>query len=208
MPLIKLDIDHTGYKFCLWKITETENELIKDLNLNFIHLKKLSERKSTYHRKSFLAIRQLLKKLNIELSIQNYDRNGRPYLEDGRYISFSHTKDFAAVVVSEKSIGVDIEKQQNKIIKIAPRFLSDLEKKIKLTTDQISKITQIWTAKEAVYKAFRTKGIDFSKQIKISTFLVGAEQGSAETQFKDKITKYRLFFYYLKDHCITVALSL
>ena len=83
----------------VWDITESEIELCKDLSLSKNALFNISQRKSIVHRKGYLAIRQILKNLNIDFTLHQYDQNGAPYLTDGRYISISHTKDKAAVVI-------------------------------------------------------------------------------------------------------------
>ena len=114
---------------------------------------KLSTKKSLDHRKGILSIRQLLKNIDISSQNQVYDDFGRPYLNDGRFILFSHSKKLSGIVISDKNIGIDIEKNQFKILNISPKFLNDKEK-IFLTKKSISQITQTWTVKEAVYKAF------------------------------------------------------
>ena len=71
----------------VWDITESEIELYKDLSLSKNALFNISQRKSIVHRKGYLAIRQILKNLNIDFTLFQYDQNGAPYLTDGRYIS-------------------------------------------------------------------------------------------------------------------------
>ena len=80
----------------VWEIMETEAELRKGLDLSSAALERLSQRKSEVHRKGYLAIRQLLKILEIEPQTHQYDPQGAPFLTDGRYLSISHTKNIAA----------------------------------------------------------------------------------------------------------------
>ena len=107
----------------VWSITETEADLAEGLSLSTKALDRLAQRKSSIHRKGYLAIRQLLKSLGIRPETHQYDPSGAPYLTDGRYISISHTQDIAAVVISPIQVGIDIEYYQDKIIRIGPRFL-------------------------------------------------------------------------------------
>ena len=90
------DKDH----IVIWDITESEIELSKDLLLSKVSQNIIFKRKSIVHRKGYLAIRQLLKKLNIDPELPQYDQNGAPYLTDGRYISIRHTKDKASVDIA------------------------------------------------------------------------------------------------------------
>ena len=112
----------------IWKITETESELQQGLSLSEKALVRLSQRKSSVHRKGYLAIRQLLKSLEISPEMHQYDGTGAPYLTDGRFISISHAKDIAAVAISSTKVGIDLEYYQDKIKKIGVRFLHASER--------------------------------------------------------------------------------
>ena len=154
----------------VWEITETEAELRKGLDLSSAALERLSHRKSEVHRKGYLAIRQLLKILEIEPQTHQYDSQGAPFLTDGRYLSISHTKNIAAVVLSSKPVGIDLEHYQEKIKNIAPRFLNKEEAKESIQQTDIQYLTQIWTAKEALYKAYKKAGIHFKHAVINRTF--------------------------------------
>jgi 4'-phosphopantetheinyl transferase len=54
------------------------------------------------------------------------DAHGKPYLVNLPYhISLSHSFDYAAVMISKKApVGIDIEQIQQKVERIAPRFLN------------------------------------------------------------------------------------
>ena len=190
----------------VWDITESEIELYKDLSLSKNALFNISQRKSIVHRKGYLAIRQILKNLNIDFTLHQYDQNGAPYLTDGRYISISHTKDKAAVVIALKPVGIDLEYYQNKIKKIAPRFIhqneiSDIQK-----LNDIKYLTQIWTAKEALYKIFHKKGIHFKSQLQVDKFdKEKSNDGLGTIFYNGKTYKYSLHFRYFNNFCLTLA---
>lgn len=190
----------------VWDITESEIELYKDLSLSKNALFNISQRKSIVHRKGYLAIRQILKNLNIDFTLFQYDQNGAPYLTDGRYISISHTKDKAAVVIALKPVGIDLEHYQNKIKKIAPRFIhqneiSDIQK-----LNDIKYLTQIWTAKEALYKIFHKKGIHFKSQLQVDKFdREKSNDGLGTIFYNGKTYKYSLHFRYFNNFCLTLA---
>ena len=190
----------------IWDITESEIELYKDLSLSKVSLNIISKRKSIVHRKGYLAIRQLLNKLNIDPKLPQYDQNGAPYLTDGRYISISHTKDKATVVLASRPVGIDLEHYQNKIKIVAPRFLHQNEISDPKIYDDIKYLTQIWTAKEALYKIFRKKGIHFKNQIKVDKFdRELSNNGLGSILYNGKIYKYSLHYRYFTDFCLTLA---
>ena len=190
----------------IWNITESEKELLKDLSLSKNSLHRISQRKSIVHRKGYLAIRHLLKNLNIDSILHQYDQNGAPFLTDGRYISISHTKDKAAVVISSNPVGIDLEYYQNKIIKVAPRFLHQNEISNPKIHNDIKYLTQIWTAKEALYKIFRKKGIHFKTQLKVDKLKrKGSNSGLGSIFYNGKTYEYFLYFRYFSDFCLSLA---
>ncbi len=191
-------------ELAVWEITETEAELRNGLALSEKARARLGSRKSELHRKGYLAIRQLLKKLQIDPLSHQYDEQGAPYLTDGRFISISHTRSRAAVAVGNIPVGVDLEFYQEKIMSIAPRFLHPEELECRNTTF-IPYYTQLWTAKEAMYKVHNVPGIHFASQIRIHPFLENcqAAEGSVTEQYKKQ--DYSLYFRYFETYCLTLA---
>jgi len=192
-------------EFGLWQITESENELREGLFLSEEAQKRLSLRKSNTHRKGYLAVRQLLKKHNIEPKLHQYESNGAPYLTDNRFLSISHTKNIAAVAIANIPIGIDVEEYQDKIIPISNRFMNPEEKIYMKPPKLIEKYTQIWTAKEAIYKVFNTPGIHFANQIYIQPFTWGARKGEGQLIDKTLQHDFYLHFFDFKNYCVTIA---
>jgi len=210
MPLLKNYLGNNVnqyFKLYFWNIVESEKDLYKGLKFNSILKEKINKKKSLDHRKGILSIRQLLKKTGISNENQYYDDIGRPFLNDGRHISFSHSKKVSGIVISDKEIGIDIEKNQSKILNISQKFLNTKEKNFLIKKD-VSQITNIWTAKEAVFKAFKVNGIIFSEQIVIDPFEKNSTEGLARVYYKNQIFKFQLFFFKIKNYSCSVALSL
>ena len=205
MPLSYSEIISNDIQTCIWQITEDEVFLSSGLSLSQEALERLSSRKSEVHRKGYLAIRQLLKGYGIIPEIHQYDQDGAPFLTDGRYLSITHTKNMAAIAISVFPVGIDLEHYQEKIKKIATRFLHKEESKDHSKTDNIEFLTQIWTAKEAIYKAFRTPGIHFNTQLLVDPFQSKAASGVGHVLHQDKDWTYSLNFRYFKDYCLTLA---
>lgn len=208
MPLSYRETIADNIQILLWEVSESEHALQEGLVLSKIALERLSKRKSSVHRKGYLAIRQLLKIIDVQPLTLQYNPNGKPYLIDGRFISITHIKNIAAVALSSNSVGIDLEQYHEKIKKISQRFLSsDESSDLKKATD-IHFLTQIWTAKEALYKIFGTPGIDFKKQILIYPFEDGDKEVIGSIFHQKKEYKYTLHFRYFNNYCLTLATPL
>ena len=210
MPVLKNYLGNNAdkyFKLYFWNIIESEKDLYEGLKFNSMLKEKINKKKSLDHRKGILSIRQLLKKTGISNENQYYDDIGRPFLNDGRHISFSHSKKVSGIVISDKEIGIDIEKNQSKILNISQKFLNTKEKKFLIKKD-ISQITYVWTAKEAVFKAFKVNGIIFSDQIVVDPFEKNSTEGLARVFYKNQIFKFHLFFFKIRTYSCSVAISL
>ena len=210
MPVLKNYLSNNAdkdFKLYFWNIIESEKDLYEGLKFNSMLKEKINKKKSLDHRKGILSIRQLLKKTGISNENQYYDDIGRPFLNDGRHISFSHSKKVSGIVISDKEIGIDIEKNQSKILNISQKFLNTKEKNFLIKKD-VSQITYIWTAKEAVFKAFKVNGIIFSDQIVVDPFEKNSTEGLARVFYKNQTFKFHLFFFKIGNYSCTVALYL
>ena len=162
MPLYKTLTPNSQTTVKIWKITESYEDLLKPLSLKPENLVRVQGMKSEIHQRGFLSVRHLLREFGYTDQDLFYDNNGKPYLKDGKYISITHSFTFSGVIVSNKEVGIDIEKQRDKIGVIAHKFadyeFNYLDKNAK---DYIRKLTVIWGIKESLYKLFTTPGMLF-----------------------------------------------
>lgn len=191
-----------NFKLYLWKIDESEKDLEQGLSINESLRKKLDCLRSEEHRKGVLSVRQLMKVANIKESDLYYDSAGAPNLKSGKFISITHSKYFSGIVLSDYQIGVDIESFREKIIRVGPKFLNYKENS---AIGKIEELTFIWTAKEAVYKAFRNPGISFSKQINIEKPYNAKKKGRASISHKNQCKFYDLVSIKLDSNIVTIA---
>ena len=110
-----------------------DNELdIKDLKLIYKKLNCVDRERISKMNKSsqikFLIGRYLLAQEKIDISKIFYNENGKPLIEDN-YFSISHSFDLTAIVVSNKPIGIDIEKKRNINDKIKNNILKNFTQK-------------------------------------------------------------------------------
>ena len=163
----------------VWKIEETEEQLLASLQLKQHELDiiaSLSNGKRALH---WLGTRVLLRTM---LNTADYidcqmDEHGKPYLVNSEaHISLSHSYDYAAVIIGrDRKVGVDIELIKHKIKSIKHKFLSDIELAQKQIGDNIDGLYVSWCAKEAIYKWHGKKGLEFKQHIHIKPFKLKSE---------------------------------
>jgi 4'-phosphopantetheinyl transferase len=89
------------------------------------------------------------------ITLQKAD-NGKPYIAGAPFLEFnlSHTRNAVVVALSDKPIGVDIERIRNINMRIAEHVCSDIELSwLKESgADQTLRFFDIWTKKEALLK--------------------------------------------------------
>lgn len=158
----------------VWKIEETEAELLSGLQLKQHELDFISSLNNGKRLLHWLSTRVLLRTM---LNTSEYidcrmDEHGKPYLPDLDYhISLSHSYDYASVIIGKtKKVGVDIELIKHKIKSIKHKFLSDVELAQKQVGDNIDGLYVCWCAKEAIYKWNGRKGLEFKQDIHIKPF--------------------------------------
>lgn len=83
-----------------------------------------------------------------------FSEKGKPILTDGRYLSLSHSGDYAACAVSDSPIGVDIQK----IVDISPRtiarFCTEFEwEYLNCCKNPKADAIKLWALKESWLKA-------------------------------------------------------
>ncbi|MFZ3563618.1 4'-phosphopantetheinyl transferase family protein [Tenacibaculum finnmarkense] len=172
MPVHKTITINSNTNVLIWKIEESFDKLSENITLNKRSINRLNSMKSDLHRKGFLSVRQLLKQANYTDDDLIYDEFGKPHLKDGKFISITHSFIFSAIIISDdKPVGIDIEKQRDKIVKIAPKFTPiEAYKSIANHSALVSKLTIVWGAKESLYKIYGKKKLHFLKNIYIDDF--------------------------------------
>jgi len=198
MPLFKTITVNNNTKVLIWKIEEPLNFLLKEIDLTLKSRNRLESMKSEIHQRGFLSVRLLLKEVGYSDSDLVYDEFGKPHLKDGKHISITHSYHFSGIIISDKNpVGIDIEKQRDKIIRIAHKFTpitSDAYSKIKNTIELIKKITIVWGAKESLYKIYGKKKLRFLEHIFITDFTSDAKKTNGEISYNDKIAIFDVHF--------------
>lgn len=145
----------------IWAIEETVEQLFEQ----YPHLKDLKvyldeKYKNEGRKKEILAVRALLYEMTHEESSKriSYEPSGKPLLK-GYFISISHTKGYAAVIMSKtRNVAVDIEYVSDRVSKIVDKFIRSDE-----DSSTIEVQLKNWCAKETVYKYFSEEDLQYSE---------------------------------------------
>ena len=164
MPFLKDFIINNSTKIMTWKIVLGE---LDESHLNEHDKSLLKKRNEEISREYFLAVRKLLNIENPDINI-NYDKNGKPYSNNNKGISISHSNELVGIGLSnETDFGIDIQIKTDKIVNIQNKFLSKNELLHIESINNIESLTKIWSAKESIYKLLGKKGVSFSSDLEI-----------------------------------------
>ncbi|WP_290698790.1 4'-phosphopantetheinyl transferase superfamily protein [Lacinutrix sp.] len=188
----------------IWKIEESYSVLIAPLDLKPESLKRVLSMKSELHQRGFLSVRHLLREFGYTDQDLFYDDNGKPHLKDGKHISITHSFTFSGVIISDNEVGIDIEKQRDKIAIIAKKFVDyEFQYLDKNNSEYINKLTVIWGIKESLYKLFATPGMLFREHFLVIPFMLQDQETVCWIDYKMK--KYRYQSYFLEFEGFTCA---
>ena len=171
----------------VWKITETEEELIRITSVPSDEMEEIMLLKNESQRKQKLAVRALLNEIFDEKVYLGHHDNGKPFLENCiTNISITHTDKYVAVIThEEEDLGIDIESLDRDFSAVEHKVLSEEEID---DIDEDRKNEQLaiyWCAKEAIYKRMSQNRVDFAEQIEIEKFSPRGE-GELEATFIHK----------------------
>lgn len=189
----------------IWKIEESEEELLKGIDLFPRDLKKLEGINHPHKRKEFLALRQCLKHLFNKSQEVAYSENGKPFLKNGPYLSFSHTHGYAALIASSKlNVGIDIEVHRAGIKRIAPKFLRPEEAQSIEEATRVEQTTFYWGAKEVMVKIEGDRRLDFKRELSVDPFqFTSTKETTASYRSRDERKDYKVHFEHLEPLYLT-----
>ena len=202
MPLYKTITVTPTTTVYIWKIEESYSTLESTLSevegrqkLTRNSLDRLDNMKSELHKRGFMSVRHLLAEAGYTDHDLFYSEAGKPHLTDGKHISITHSYIFSAIIVSDKAVGIDIEKQRDKILRIARKF-TPLEEYLTLNTSEarVRKLTIVWGAKESIYKLYAQAGLSFRKHIDVQDFDFEDGKTTAKVYYNGNQSSYSITF--------------
>ncbi|QED38266.1 4'-phosphopantetheinyl transferase superfamily protein [Antarcticibacterium arcticum] len=195
MPLYKTITVNPTTKVFIWKVEESYEWLNEGIELTPHCEQRVKGMKSEIHRRGFMSIRHLLAEAGYVDKDLFYDEMGKPHLVDGKLISITHSFNFTGIIVSDAKVGIDIEKQRDKILTIAHKF-TPLSEYHTLANEEalIRKLTIVWGGKEAIYKLMAEPGLSFLQHINITDFDFDATKTTGKVLFNGHPSLYELEF--------------
>jgi len=206
MPLFHSLNNRENTEVYIWKITETEAFLRTDIELSENSKNRLFTMSSDLHRRGFLSIRHLLKIAGYSDLQLFYTDNGKPHLEDGKHISITHSYEFTAIIISDVPIGIDIEKQRDKIKRIAPKFIGYEEDFISSLENSIKELTVVWGAKESMYKLYGKKGLGFKAHCLVEPFTMNSDLTISRIVYEDDNLKFDVYFQEIENFMLVYVI--
>lgn len=162
------------YELVVWQITEPLKQLEAQIKWHPSDTSKYQNIKLDEQKREFLALRLCLKQVFGSNPEVFYLENGKPYLDNtvAQSISFSHTKGYAAIVVStKKMVGIDLEHFRPSIQKLKHRILRPEEKQVLQRDNEVDQLLQYWGAKECMIKVCGNKNLDAQKHLRVAPYL-------------------------------------
>ncbi|MCC9018345.1 4'-phosphopantetheinyl transferase family protein [Flavobacterium lipolyticum] len=202
MPLFETIQFNETTKILVWHITESFEELVSNVVLKEKTQLRLNGMKSVMHQRAFLSVRMLIQEMGFTDQDLHYDEFGKPYFNCENHISITHSHDFAAIIISDKTVGIDMELQRDKILRIADKFVETENSYLNTqnTPDYIRELTVIWGAKEAIFKIRNEKGISFKDHISVNTFSLDKNQTKASLHFNDLAVDFDVYYKEIKSN--------
>ena len=167
MAVVNIREVYPGVSLGLWLMDESPEQLF-DLYPHLLpYRSSLDDKYKNDGRKlEFLAIRALMyemlrvngasKGLLSHAGDFTHNGQGKPLFR-GYHVSISHTKGYAALILSKKSeVAVDIEYMSDRVERIASKFLRKDER-----ADSLDAKLVHWCAKETVFKLFSEENLLF-----------------------------------------------
>ncbi len=211
MATIRIDGNKKGAVLVLWKIEETEDELIKMLPPTSDVTEEIEGMKFQKRRLETIASRVAVQQAVFEFGEAYHgvrkDEFGKPHLIDSNlHISISHCYPVVAGLVHQAyPVGVDLERRTDKIRRIQQKFLSEQE--LLDANGDIDKLTLLWCIKEALYKAFGRKQLIFKEHLEITPFEL-LENGTCTGLVKNgsHLQQYDLEYFHFEDQVVAYTL--
>lgn len=168
-------------------------------------------------RREFLAARILLHKMSgrAERGELFKDEAGKPHLRDSVFhVSISHTVNYAAAIAHPNPCGIDVQRIVPRIRRLAEKFVGPGEQVQLTPAFELLQLHLIWSAKEAMYKAFGRRQIDFKKHLFVDfgPFTAATNTGTAFLK-KGKVEmlfdlSFRIFDDFVLVGCVERVSSL
>ena len=197
MPLTQVTRLTPDLSFALWHIEESLEELAAQYSFTPADKALLDQYKVESRKREWLSARLALKELMYTHGLAEHtiykDEFGKPHIEGSSgQISISHTTHWGAAVFSMAGpVGIDIEFPKPQVQRIARKFLHADEEA--WTGNDLDKLTQVWCAKEAMYKLHGRTQLIFASELYVH-HPEDAFPTAGEIRENGRLAPYRLHY--------------
>ncbi len=154
-----------------------------------------------------LAARALANTVCPEFDILEKDEYGKPYFESSKHkISITHSGEYAAFMYkTDDDCGIDMEELNGRIRRIVSKFMREDEEEFLNHEDDGMYI--VWCAKEALYKYYGLKSLDFKDHLKVEYSPI-EKQGTLTGHIskKDYYKKVMLEYQFLDQYLLVYTI--
>lgn len=201
--LYHCDRNADGEILSIWKMDEPAEDLLSLFSeKKGLYQSEVERHKSVKRRQEYLSVRALLlDALGHECDVF-HDEMGKPSLsEEHLRISISHTKGYAAILLSPlREVGLDIEQFSDKIFHVRDKFLRAEEKQIIDSIDR-TQLLLCWSAKETVYKLYEGLRPEYWEQITVKALDMDQCVMLAEVEDRPPVSlRFRVFPDFVMVH--------
>lgn len=165
---------------------------------------------SDKRKREFLTVRALLNHLHPQPRLLiHYEANGKPRLENHLSLSISHTKEYVAVLLTERPFaGVDLETLRPTIERLSEKFANPEELSGLNKENKTEYLHVIWGAKEVLFKIYAKGEVDFQDHLHLSPFRY-SETGEVDASIRmpDFQRNFRISYEKTGDRMLAWAVS-
>lgn len=202
MPLVHARKEAYQFVYALWEAREPLDWFRERLELLEFEVEEIANLHPE-RRKDWYATRYLIQILSGHPTrpLCLKDAFGKPHFEGStQTVSISHSKELCAVILSTHAVGIDIQRWDPRMDRVAERFAASEELELLPVSDRSAALHVLWGAKESLYKAYGLGKLDFREHIRcrpfkyhtqggeLAGFLLLPDQGT-----KEFILRYKAF---------------
>lgn len=206
MPLLFHDVIDPPGEWGLWTITEPEAALRSRVVLYPREQARLQLIRGAERRREYLAARLLLHQMSGRRQRAELikDDDGKPHLADARFfVSISHTVGYSAAIAHPRPCGIDVQRIVPRIRRLAHKFVGATEWPQLTEAEELVQLHLIWSAKEAMYKAYGRRRLDFKQHLSVNL----GDQPSARLATGDVEMEFALAFRRYPDFVLVAAIA-
>ena len=212
MPLLFHEILHPPGEWGLWKIEEPEDWLRDQLRPHPHEERQLTAIRGEERRREFLAARLLLHRMSgrKERGRLLKDTDGKPHLENSLFfVSISHTVGYSAALAHPRPCGIDVQRIVERITHLAGKFVAPAERRQLVPDYALLQLHLIWAAKEAMYKAYGRRQLDFRKhlQVEFGGFHPGQSDGTGRLRTPSTVMSFHLNWKVYPEFVLVAAVA-